>query len=162
MITIQLPAGNAVSAAPSLTSLERRRAKTVGLISPSGRNAMSRLNDLPGRALELATQVGETIRDRVPDTAIKWVETGAALGALRTGTRVATTFVRRNPVIAVAAAAGAGLLWYAARRRAQQAQDGPIEGSATRIEAKRDNGSGTRTRKTRTGKRPSARSSTTS
>lgn len=34
---------------------------------------MSKLNDLPGRALELATQVGETIRDRVPDKAIKWV-----------------------------------------------------------------------------------------
>lgn len=98
---------------------------------------MSKLNDLPGRALDLATQVGETIRDRVPDTAIKWVETGAALGALKTGTRVATRFVRRNPLIAAAAAAGAGLLWYAARRRAKQAQEGPIEGSATRIEARR-------------------------
>ncbi len=124
---------------------------------------MSKFNDLPGRALELATQVGETIRDRVPDTAIKWVETGAALGALRTGTKVASTFVRRNPVVAVAAAAGAGLLWYAARRRAKQAQDGPIEGKATRIEAKRSNGStASRTRKTSAGKRPSARTTTSS
>ena len=113
---------------------------------------MSMMNDLPGRALELATQVGETIRDRVPDKAIKWVETGAALGALKTGTRVATKFVRRNPVIAVAAAAGAGLLWYAARRRAKQAQEGPIEGSATRIEAKRANGTA-RKRRTSAGKR---------
>lgn len=124
---------------------------------------MSKLNDLPGRALEIATQVGETIRDRVPDSAIKWVETGAALGALRTGTRVATTFVRRNPAVAVAAAAGAGLLWYAARRRAKQAQDGPIEGKATRVEARRSEGSGgngTRTRKTRVGKRPGTRGST--
>ena len=120
------------------------------------------VNDLPGRALELATQVGETIRDRVPDKAIKWVETGAALGALKTGTRVATTFVRRNPAMAVAAAAGAGLLWYAARRRAKQAQDGPIEGSATRIEAKRaGNGTASRTRKTRTGKRTTSRSTST-
>ena len=119
---------------------------------------MSKLNDLPGRALELATQVGETLRDRVPDKAIKWVETGAALGVLKTGTRVATKFVRRNPVVAVAAAAGAGLLWYAARRRAKQAQEGPIEGSATRIEAKRANGA--RVRKTRTGKRSSARTTT--
>lgn len=122
---------------------------------------MSKLNDLPGRALELATQVGETLRDRVPDKAIKWVETGAALGALRTGTRVATKFVRRNPVVAVAAAAGAGLLWYAARRRAKQAQEGPIEGSATRIEAKRANtADGTRVRKTRAGKRSSPRTTT--
>lgn len=108
---------------------------------------MSKLNDLPGRALELATQVGETIRDRVPDKAVKWVETGAALGVLKTGSRVATRFVRRNPVMAVAAAAGAGLLWYAARRRAKQAQEGPIEGSATRIEAKRATAT-PRTRKT--------------
>lgn len=115
---------------------------------------MSKLNDLPGRALELATQVGETLRERVPDKAIKWVETGAALGALKTGSRVATRFVRRNPVIAVAAAAGAGLLWYAARRRAKQAREAPIEGSAKRIEAKR---AGARVRKTQTGKRGSTR-----
>lgn len=111
---------------------------------------MSKFNDIPGRALELATQVGETLRDRVPDKAIKWVETGAALGALRTGSRVAVKFVRRNPVVAAAAAAGAGLLWYAARRRAKQAQEGPIEGSATRIEAKRaGNGAGAAPRKRR-------------
>lgn len=113
---------------------------------------MSKLNDLPGRALELATQVGEGIRDRVPDKAIKWVETGAALGALKTGGRVAGKFVRKNPVVAVAAAAGAGLLWYAARRRAKQAQEGPIDGSATRIEAKRADAK-PRVRRARTGKR---------
>lgn len=126
---------------------------------------MSKLNDLPGRALDLATQVGETIRERVPDSAIKWVETGAALGALKTGGRVATRFVRRNPLVAAAAAAGAGLLWYAARRRAKQAQEGPIEGKATRIEAKRSNeangATASRTRRARTGKRPSTRASTT-
>lgn len=121
---------------------------------------MSKLNDLPGRALELATQVGETIRDRVPDKAIKWVETGAALGALKAGTRVATTFVRRNPVVAVAAAAGAGLLWYAARRRAKQAQEAPIEGSATRIEAKRA-GTAPRKRRTTAGKRSTSRTAST-
>ncbi len=111
---------------------------------------MSKLNDLPGRALELATQVGETIRDRVPDSAIKWVETGAALAALKTGTRVATRFVRRTPVVVAAAAAGAGLLWYAARRRAKQAQEAPIEGTATRVEARRSDGgnTGPRTRRT--------------
>lgn len=108
------------------------------------------LSTLPERALQLATQVGAGIKDAVPDKAIKWVETGAALGALKTGGRVATKLVRRNPALAVAAAAGAGLLWYAARRRAKQAGqagNGAIEGKATRVEAKRGNGS---TRKTTT------------
>ena len=100
------------------------------------------LSTLPERALQLATQVGAGIKDAVPDRAIKWVETGAALGALRTGTRVATRIVRRNPAMAVAAAAGAGLLWYVARRKAKQAQDGAIDGNATRIEAKRSTGRG--------------------
>jgi hypothetical protein len=95
------------------------------------------LSALPERALQLATHVGAGIKDAVPDKAIKWVETGAALGALKTGSRIAIKVVRRNPAIAVAAAAGAGLLWYAARRRAKQAQDGTIDGTATRIEAKR-------------------------
>lgn len=98
------------------------------------------LSTLPERALQLATQVGAGIKDAVPDKAMKWVETGAALGALRTGTRVATRIVRRNPAMAVAAAAGAGLLWYVARRKAKQAQDGTIDGSATRIEARRSSG----------------------
>jgi len=106
------------------------------------------LSTLPERALQLATQVGAGIKDAVPDKAIKWVETGAALGALRTGTRVATRIVRRNPAMAVAAAAGAGLLWYVARRKAKQAQDGAIDGSATRIEAKRANGRGNGSRGT--------------
>ncbi|MEO6264123.1 MAG: hypothetical protein ABIO58_04035, partial [Luteimonas sp.] len=70
---------------------------------------------------------------------------GAALGALKTGTRIATKFVRRNPAVAVAAAAGAGLLWYAVHRKAKQAENGAIEGRATRIEAKRADG-GTRKR----------------
>ena len=67
---------------------------------------------------------------------MQWVETGAALGALRTGGKIATRFVRRNPVLAGVAVAGAGLLWLAARQRAKQAENGPIEGSATRIDAK--------------------------
>lgn len=101
---------------------------------------MSKLDHFSGRALQLASQVGETIKDAVPHKALNWVETGAALGALRTGSRVAGKFVRRNPAVAVAAVAGAGLLWYAARRRAKQAQDEPIEGTAKRIEAKRSTG----------------------
>jgi hypothetical protein len=118
------------------------------------------LSTLPERALQLATQVGAGIKDAVPDRAIKWVETGAALGALRTGTRMATKLVRRNPAVAAAAVAGAGLLWYAARRKARQAQDGAIDGSATRIEAKRApaRGNGTSTRKPRKTTRSRTRS----
>jgi hypothetical protein len=109
---------------------------------------MNALTRLPERALELASQVGNGIKDAVPNRALKWVETGAALGALKTGTRVATRMVRRNPAIAVAAAAGAGLLWYAAHRRAKQAENGAIQGTATRVEAKRASGNGARKRKT--------------
>ncbi|MFT3897472.1 MAG: hypothetical protein QM719_07230 [Thermomonas sp.] len=105
---------------------------------------------LPDRALELATQVGEGIKSRVPDRAMKWVETGAAIGAVKTGAKVATKFVRRNPVIAVAAVAGAGLLWYAAHRRAKQAEDGPIDGQSRRIDTKRPTGANGATRKPRT------------
>lgn len=95
------------------------------------------LSTLPERALKLAGQLGDGIRDAVPDKAIGWVETGAALGALKTGSKVATKLVRRNPVITIAAVAGAGLLLYAARRRALKAQNGVIEGSSKRVEAKR-------------------------
>jgi hypothetical protein len=107
---------------------------------------------IPGRALELAARVGEGLRDAVPDRAVKWVETGAALGAMKTGTRVATKFARRNPTLLVAAAAGAGLLWYAARRRARK-QDGTagdaVEGSSRRIEARRETTSAARRRHAR-------------
>lgn len=99
---------------------------------------MGKLESLTGRALEIAGSVGDTIRDRVPDRAIQWVETGAALGALRTGGRAATKFVRRNPAVAIAGAIGAGLLLYAVRRQQKKrAQEGAIEGKSTRIEARK-------------------------
>lgn len=98
---------------------------------------MSKFEDLSGRALEIAGNVGDSIRNNVPDRAIQWIETGAALGALKAGGRTAGKFVRRNPVVAIAAAAGAGLLLYAVRRQQKKAQAGAIEGRATRIEAKK-------------------------
>ena len=98
---------------------------------------MSKLESLSGRALELAGSVGDTLRDRVPDRAIKWIETGAALGVLKTGSRVATKFVRRNPAVAVAGAVGAGLLLYAVRRQQRKSREQAIEGKATRVEAKK-------------------------
>ena len=123
---------------------------------------MGKLDDLSGRVLQLANQVGDGVRERVPDQAIKWIETGAALGALKAGSRIAVRFVRRNPVLAAASVAGAGLLWYATRRRAQQARNAPIEGSAKRVEAKRAKASqpaskAPRKRRTRTGKPTSPR-----
>ena len=113
---------------------------------------MNTFERFPERAMELASRVGDGIRDAVPDRAVKWVETGAALGAMKTGTRVATKFARRNPTLLVAAAAGAGLLWYAARRRARK-QDGTagdaVEGSSRRIEARRETTSAARRRHAR-------------
>ena len=100
---------------------------------------MSKLTSLPERALELASQVGDSFKHVVPHAG-KWLAAGAKLGALKSGARVAGVFVRRNPVVTIAAVAGAGLLWYAARRRARQAQNGleagAIEGSAKRVDAR--------------------------
>ncbi|MDI1252286.1 hypothetical protein [Thermomonas sp.] len=97
---------------------------------------MSKLDNVQDRALELIGEIGDGIRKAVPGRAMQWVETGAAIGAIRTGGKVASKFVRRNPVLAGAAIAGAGLLWLAARHRAKRAEQGPIDGTATRIDAK--------------------------
>jgi hypothetical protein len=122
---------------------------------------MNNLSRLPERAMQLASQVGDGLKDRVPDRALQWIETGAAIGALKSGTRVATRFVRRNPTVAIAAAAGAGLLWYAARRRAKQAErDEALEGSATRVDARRaTKGNGGRRRTTTSARRGNASAS---
>ena len=109
---------------------------------------MSKLDNVQDRTLELIGEISQGIRKAVPGRAAKWVETGAALGVMRTGGRVATRLVRRNPVLAGAAIAGAGLLWLAARHRAKRAEQGPIDGTATRIEAKRGTRKKTSTRKT--------------
>lgn len=108
---------------------------------------MSRLSHWNDQAIRLAGQVGDTIKDAVPDRAMRWVETGAALGALKTGSRTAGKFVRRHPVALAAAAAGAGLLWYSLRQRAKRKANGNasdddnvIEGRARRIEARRARG----------------------
>lgn len=107
---------------------------------------MSRFDRLPDRALGLANDVGDRIRhampsnvgDRVrralPSRAGGLLEAGVALGAMKTAGRTATVFVRRNPAIAVAALAGAGLLWYAAHRRAQKAERGLLEGRSRRVD----------------------------
>lgn len=104
---------------------------------------MSKFENIAGQASEMASHMASKLGGSLkgaslPDKAMKWIETGAAVGAMRTGTRVATRFVRRNPAVAAAAVAGAGLLWYAARQRQKKLEaDAPIEGSAKRIQAKR-------------------------
>ena len=120
---------------------------------------MNKLNSLQDRALMLVSQVGDGLRQAVPDNAGKWLQTGAALGALKAGSRVATTFVRRHPVATVATIASAGLLWYLARRRAQREVHEALEGSATHVTAKRtgSNGHG-KSRSSGTARKTSARS----
>lgn len=122
-----------------LTERSRRFNGRVPTLDPgqSLGNPMSRFESLSGRALEIAGNVGDTLRNNVPDRAMKWIGTGAALGALRTGGRTATKFVRRNPAVTVAMAAGAGLLLYAVRRQQKKRHEGAIEGKSTRIEAKK-------------------------
>ena len=104
----------------------------------------------------LADRVGDSIKNLVPSNAGRWLETGAKLGALKGGARIAGMFVRRNPAIFVATAAGAGLLWYAARRKQRQAANEPIEGTAKRVEARRASSTG-RPRKTAARKRTAAK-----
>ena len=100
----------------------------------------TKLIALPERAMDLAGKFGGEVMELVP-RAGKWLETGAKIGALKAGSRVALTFVRRHPIATVATVAGAGALWYLAHKKAKEARNGddrePIEGSARRIEAKR-------------------------
>lgn len=105
---------------------------------------MSRISKITDRAMELAGQAGTSL-SKISPNAEKLLKTGAALGVAKTGGKVALGFARRNPVVAVAAAVGVGVLAYAAnRKRKQAALDAPIEGKSKRVEAKRVNGTGKR------------------
>lgn len=122
---------------------------------------MNRIESFSERALELASSVGDNVRHALP-RAGHLLDAGAKLGVLKSGARVAGTFVRRNPVIIAAAVAGAGLLWYAARRRAKRAEQGnedreAIEGSSRRVDARRGDGA-RRTRTKQTASRGTSRS----
>jgi hypothetical protein len=117
---------------------------------------MRTLDSFSDKTLELVSQLGDSLKAAVPESAGKWLQTGAALGMAKTGSRVAGAFIRRNPAVTIAAAAGAGLLWYAEKSHARKAQNGAIEGKATRIEAKRGTSA---PRKRATSKRATKRSS---
>lgn len=121
---------------------------------------MSKLTIITDRAMDLVSQAGTSLK-HVGPSASKLLQTGAAMGAVKTGGRVAVKFARRNPVVAAAAALGVGVLAYAAYRKKQKADaNAPIEGRSKRVEAKRVNGTG-KARKTTTARAPRARKSTT-
>jgi hypothetical protein len=101
------------------------------------------LESLPERTLSLMGQVGDGMKHMVV-SGDRWLDAGAKLGALKSGSNIALKFVRRHPAATVATVAGAGLLWYLAHRRAKQSENGEaIEGSARRVEARRG-GNGSR------------------
>ncbi|WP_045768063.1 hypothetical protein [Xanthomonas albilineans] len=116
---------------------------------------MSKLTIITDRALDLASHAGDSLKHLGPQ-ANKWLQSGmtigaikagAALGAVKTGGKATRNAVRRNPALAIAAAAvGVGLIGYAIYRKRQRDKTAPIEGKAQRIETgttKQSNG-GTR------------------
>lgn len=100
---------------------------------------MSRLDSISSKVMDLVGQVGDNLRTSLPGTAGKWLQTGAALGVARTGSKAVGTLVRRNPAVAVATLVGAGVAWYMVHRhRKQQLESGGvIEGKARRVEPRR-------------------------
>lgn len=113
--------------------------------------ALERAMDLASSAGDSLRHAGSNLRDHVP-AAGDWIKTGAALGAVKTGGRVATKFVRRNPAVTVAAAvAGVGLIAYAVYRKKKQRdlRNGVIDGDAQRLEAQRGNANARRAAQSR-------------
>lgn len=104
---------------------------------------MSRLTVITDRALERALDIASSAGDGLKHAgsnlrhfgpqASDWIKTGAALGAVKTGGKVAAKVVRRNPAMAIAAAAvGVGLLGYAVYRKRQRDR-GVVNGQSQRI-----------------------------
>ncbi len=101
---------------------------------------MGKFDSYSDKVLDLVGQVGDNIRTALPDTAGKWLQTGAALGVAKTGTRAVGGFIRRNPAVAVATAVGAGVIWLAVRhhnkKKQRVAAREAIEGQSERVEAR--------------------------
>jgi hypothetical protein len=94
-------------------------------------------DDFSSKAMDLVGQVGDSIRHAMPSKAGSLVKAGAALGATRTGLRAAGLVARRHPVALAAAAAAAGVAWYAVRRHQRKAEEAALTGRSRRIEARR-------------------------
>lgn len=112
---------------------------------------MSRLTVITDRALERALDLASTAGDGLKHAgsnlrhfgpqATDWIKTGAALGAVKTGSKVAAKVVRRNPAVTIAAAAvGVGLLGYALYRKQQKKklEGGHVVNSQAKRVAARD------------------------
>ena len=106
---------------------------------------MSKLTVITDRALERALELAHTAGDGLKSAGgslrnADWIKTGAALGAVKIGGKVATKFARRNPAVTIAAAAvGVGLLGYALYRKQQKkkaANGHVVNGQAQRINAR--------------------------
>ena len=111
---------------------------------------MGKFDSYSGKVMELVGQVGDNLRGALPDSAGKWLQTGAALGVARTGSKAVGGFIRRNPAVAVAAVIGAGVAWYAVHRHRQKqlaAGGQVIEGKSRRIEARKSAAAGASTRR---------------
>ena len=113
---------------------------------------MGKFDSYSGKVMDLVGQVGDNLRGALPDSAGKWLQTGAALGVAKTGSKAVGGFIRRNPAVAVAAAIGAGVAWYALHRHRQKqlaAGGQVIEGKSRRIEPRKSAGSGVTARSRR-------------
>lgn len=111
-----------------------------------------------GKRGAVALGVARDVVDAASPKLKQWMKTGAALGAARTGARIARGVVRRNPGLALAAAAvGAGYLAYTVYRKhaiataayATHSDTAPIDSTATVIET-RGRGAGARRKATST------------
>lgn len=113
---------------------------------------MSRLTIITDRALELASHAGDSLKQVAPHAG-KWLQTGAAIGAVKAGSNAAGKFVRRNPATvaaSVAAVAGIGLVvWAVYRKRKRGQANAPIEGRSRRVTVRKATSTGqARARKT--------------
>ncbi len=113
-------------------------------VSPQQDYTMSVIDQL-GKRGAVALGVARDAVDAASPKLKQWMKTGAALGAARTGARIARGVVRRNPGLALAAAAvGAGYLAYTAYRKhavataayATHSDTAPIDSTATVIETR--------------------------
>lgn len=111
------------------------------------------------RAIGRAKQVGDNLKFMVPSADVL-LAAGAKLGAAKTGVRIAGLFLRRHPAATVATVAGAGLLWYAAKRRSARAEQGNAvadgQRRSRRIDARGSDTQGASATKNASGERDTA------
>lgn len=124
--------GPGAAEARAYTPVQRGGAETGAIRHPPSHTerAMDHmLATLPDRAMRVAHQVGGSLKGAVPDRAMDWMQTGAALAALKTGGRFAVGTVRRHPALAATAVAGAGLMWLIARQQRKRNEEAEAAGN---------------------------------